>query len=254
MAAQMTRIHGVGAERQCKLGAPVRRMYEEVLRDSDYLLRTAYAIPAGTPIVTYIAVSSMACYDTLEIVEVLARAIDDGELPEAVILLRTQPGHDPSEYIARLSGFRCMRIQVAGNRGGGGEGRIDFDRRDENVEYAATIAQASVVVSNLSACVVDACVADVPTVLNAVELTPYLPGGFSPRALTDLDPFELLGTGLPVARTMPELLAAVATALRDPASTASGRRRAAEMSDYQASDYVDRFLGMLESRASRGTG
>jgi hypothetical protein len=245
MAKQLTRLHDVGPERVVELGVPVRRMYEELLAASDYDLRARFSIPAGVPIITYIAVSTMACYDTIDIIEGMARAILDGRLPRAVILVRTQPGQDPAEYFARLAPLECVRIQVAGNRGGGGEGRIDFDRRDENLEYAATVSRVQLVVSNLSACVVDACVADVPTIINAVEISAYLPGGFSPRALADLNPFELLETGLPVARTMPELLDNVAGALRDPAATEGSRRRAAAVSDYRVGDYVQRFLGMV---------
>jgi hypothetical protein len=249
MARQLERIHDVQAARQRALGVPVRRMYEEVLANGSYDLHARFSISPATPIVTYIAVSTMACYDTVEIIERLARSIDQGELPPAVILVRTQPGQDPAEYFRRLGSHPAVRIQVAGSRGGGGEGRVDFDRRDENLEYAATIARASVVVSNLSACVVDGCAADVPTIMNAVELSAYPPGGFSPRALVDLDPFELLETGLPVARSMPELIAAVAGALRDPAASAASRRRAAQASDYGTRDYVERFLEMVTGEA-----
>ncbi|HEV8443475.1 MAG TPA: hypothetical protein VGQ27_08335, partial [Steroidobacteraceae bacterium] len=249
MARQLDELHGVDSKRQAALGVPVRRMYEEVLAGSAYDLRAKYSIPAGTPIITYIAVSTMACYDTLEIVEGLARAILDGRVPQAVLLVRTQPGQDPSEFLARLGPLPCVRIQVAGNRGGGGEGRIDFDRHDENVEYAATIAQAQAVVSNLSACVIDACVADVPTIVNAVEISAYPPAAFSPRAIVDLDPFDLRETGLPIARTMPELLEHVSAALRNPAATEVSRRRAAQASDYCAHDYVERFLEMVSGEA-----
>lgn len=245
MARQLQSIHGVDAGRQVQLGVPVRRMYEELIAQSSYDLRAKFGIPAGVPVITYIAVSTMACYDTVEIVRRLAAAIATGRVPAAVILVRTQPGQDAAEYLAKLGSLPNVRIQVAGNRGGGGEGRIDFDRHDENLEYAATIRYADVLISNLSACVADGYVAGVPTILNAVELSPYARGGFSPSAVVDLDPFEIVALGAPVARDMDELVELTGQALRAPHDLVRAGRAAAAACDYQVADYAERFVAMI---------
>lgn len=245
MAKQLERIHSVGAARQVQLGVPVRRMYEELTARAGYDLRVQFDIPAGVPVITYIAVSTMACYDTVEIVRRLADAIETGRLPAAVILVRTQPGQDPAEYFEKLGSLRSVRIQVAGNRGGGGEGRIDFARRDENLEYAATIRQANAVISNLSACAADGYVAGVPTILNAVELSAYARGGFSPSGVIDLDPFEIVATGVAVARDMDQLIAHVRQALTAPQDMVRAGRAAAAACDYQVADYAERFVAMI---------
>ena len=249
MAAHLSAYHGVQPNRMTSLGVPVRRMYEEQIKKTPYDLRAAFDIPPGLPILTYIAVSTSACYDTVDIIEELARAVEAGVVQSCVILVRTQPGQDPSEYFDRLQGYGCIRIQVAGNRGGGGEGAIDFDRSDENVEYAASIAQASVVVSNISACVIDACVADIPTIINAIELSTYPERGFSPRAIAELDPFGLVQAGLPVAWSMAELFDHIKRALEDHSYAAPGRRSASKDWDYAAPDYKERFMKMISPTA-----
>ena len=199
-------LHHVPETRLKVIGNPVRRMLFSELDNSSYDLRKEFNIPQQAKIVSLMAVSQSAYWDTFDLIDALLEAQDDRLLEPFVLLVRTQPGEDPINYLERYETHPNVRIQVAGTRGGGGQAEIDFTREDENLEYAATVAGVDAVITNLSACGIDACVAGVPFVLNAVELSAYPRGGFSPAALTELDNFGLLKLGLPVAWTLDDLI------------------------------------------------
>jgi hypothetical protein len=227
MNDHLVKLHNVEETRLKVIGNPVRRMLFSELDNSSFDLRKQFKIPRSVKIVVLMAVSQSAYWDTFELVDALLAAQDNGSLEPFILLIRTQPGEDPVGYFDRYKTHPQVRIQVAGTRGGGGQAEIDFTREDENLEYAATVARVDAVITNLSACGIDACVAGVPFILNAVELSAYPRGGFSPAALTELDNFGLLQLGLPVAWTLKDLIQITEQALERHPSLIDACERAA---------------------------
>ena len=171
--------------------------------------------------------------DEPEIIRALAAARSSGAFPGSPnLFIRIHPKEDNVEAYAALAGEERVRVERAGAERDVNLGsRIELDEADL-INLKDTLRHADVVVNYASTITIEACAFDTPVV--NIGFPPYYLNAYS---FTHYKPVVESGA-VRVAKSMEELIAEVASYLRDPGRDRSGRAAA-----------VREFIGFTDGRS-----
>ena len=109
------------------------------------------------------------------------------------------------------------------------------------------INSAVVVLNSMTVSINQTAVWGVPTIINATELSKYRENSYSPQGFVANDNTGMFSLGLPYASSLDEMCDLVAGYLNQPDKDAAMLRQIADYWDYQSEDYVDMFIGAVDS-------
>lgn len=253
MREEAVRFHGFAADRVMVTGAlPFDAYFSgEPIPTRAELCASVGADPAR-PLVTLATAPALVYPTTDHIVEILARAIDDGALDaEAQLLVRVHP-RDHADLYVRFHDGRHVFVEKPFEQLQRSRGAPELDsftpvaagRR----RLAATMAHSDVVVNFASTTTVEAAIFDTPVVNIGFDDTPALPLPLSIGRYYQFEHYQpVVETGAAhVATSADDLVGAVGRYLADPAIDAEGRRelvrRCCTFTDGRASIRLARWV------------
>lgn len=248
----LERLHNVRADRIVNLGIMANRLFAEIARGADPArFRDRLGIPPDRRVIYYLSTTPAYYRDLQPTIDHLLTAIESGALPPAVIVLRAVPTDDLRALKERYGRDPRVRIQVAGPKSLGMVVPVDSSRADEDyLDFVETLQSSAVMVmSGLTSASLHAMLFDVPVVSSIVEVSRYPWWSFSPRAGMQWNDLGMRSRGLPLARTLDELVHSIAASIKDPASGRDARARILRDWDYQNDRYADEVLAILDGVA-----
>ncbi len=242
-------LHGYPPDRIVDLGVISNRYYSSLASEErDGGLRQRLRIGSDARILYYLSVAKAYYTDLLPALDHLLDAIKNGRLADTVIVIRAAPGDDVDVLRRRYGEDPRMRIQIAGPKSVGMVDCPDFtkDVDAEHVEFVETLRDSAVVVmSATTSAFLHAATFGIPTIANVAELSAYPTWSVSPRRNVAWDGMGMFAMGLPVARTLDQLVDKVAERFADPNKDEAVWERILEQWDYQNERYVDDFLDVV---------
>jgi hypothetical protein len=243
---QIKKYHDVPDHKLIEIGVPLYRQFEQLLEDNQtFSIRHRNDIPADSRMILYLQQAKTHNFDELEIIDYICARIDDGTIPNCVLLIRTQPGQDPTSIEMRFNHRSNVRVQISGNKHSGGEGDIDLINNIENLEYIKTLRESAVVISPISKCILESYLVETPVIVNLVELSNYPEGGLSPRSHAAGDLMDLFKDGCPSVRTLEELVLMINSYLANPEKDKETRTRILNSWDCKDESYIEHFLELI---------
>lgn len=185
------------------------------------------------PLVTLATAPALVYPTTDKVLEILARAVEDGELdPETQLLVRVHP-RDHADLYHRFHDGRRVFVEKPFCQLQRSHGAPELDSFTPGSEgrqrLAATLAHSDVIVNFASTTTVEAALFDTPVVNIGFDDAPGLPLPLSIARYYQFEHYKpVVETGAAhIARSPDDLIQAVARYLTDPATDAAGRRQLA---------------------------
>lgn len=266
MRDEAVRYHGFRADRVKVTGAVPFDGYfgGEPIPTRAELCRSVGADP-DRPLVTLATAPAQVYPTTAKVVEILARAVEDGALDAGVqLLVRVHP-RDHADLYSRFHDGRRVFVEKPFQQLERIHGAPELDSFTPGSEgrrrLAATLAHSDVIVNFASTTTVEAALFDTPVVNIGFDDTPDLP---LPLSITRYYQFEhyrpVVETGAAhIAGSPVDLVQAVARYLAEPSTDATGRRELAQrcctFTDGRAGERLAEWvLDTLRLRPSVGAG
>jgi hypothetical protein len=231
MRDEAVRYHGFRADRVEVTGAVPFDGYfgDEPIPTRDDLCRSVGADPAR-PVVTLATAPAQVYPTTDKVVEILARAVEDGALDAGVqLLVRVHP-RDHADLYSRFHDGRRVFVEKPFQQLERSPGAPELDSFTPGSEgrrrLAATLAHSDVIVNFASTTTVEASLFDTPVVNIGFDDTADLPLPLSIARYYQFEHYRpVVETGAAHIATSPaDLVRAVALYLNDPRTHAVGRR------------------------------
>jgi hypothetical protein len=225
------------------------RLFAEIAGRTDPAsYRVRLGIPPDARVIYYLTTTPPYYLDLHATIDHLLAAIGSGRLPPAVIVIRAVPTDDIHALNERYGRDPRVRIQVAGPKSLGMVVPVEFATADDDyLDFVQTLRNSDVMVmSGLTSASLHAMLFDVPVISSIVELSRYPWWSFSPRDGMEWNDLGMRSRGLPLGRTLDELVDLIAGSIDDPAEDRDVRSRILRDWDYQNDRYTEDVLAILD--------
>jgi hypothetical protein len=241
MRRSFEQLHDIAPERIADMGILTTRLQSEILsRADDGYIRSSLNIREDQTVVTYMSVVNYETADTFKAVDSLASAVEDGTLPDVVIVLRTTPWEDTGPALKRYQDNPYVRVQE------GNKYALDAPGTSALKDHSTLLrASALMIMGSITSSVFATAVWGVPTVLNRAGRTADAEDVHPMEREDEDDPGGMVTSGLPVARSTDELIQLTQAHLNNPGMNEQVWKRIASDWDYQNDDYVADFRNLL---------